>query len=169
MADQKTTGAADEARRTPQGVLARKLHLLLDVAVAERGRPLTFPDISAAMTVRGVKLSRARWSYMKDGNGRLVHDRPLLTALADYFNVDPEYLLSVEDIATPEIVGQQLEFVKALRATRVKSFAARTLGDVSPETLEAVIEYLDRDIGLHPGGDSTGDLVDSPDEPPVIP
>lgn len=169
MADQEKPGRADEVRRTPQGELARKLHLLLDVAVAEGDKPVTFPDISAAMSVRGVKLSRARWSYMKDGNGRLVHDRPLLTALAEYFNVDAEYLLSVEDIETPEIVGRQLEFVKALRATRVKSFAAKTLGDVSPETLEAVVKYLDRDIGPRPGGGSTDDLVDSPDEPPVAP
>ncbi|WP_113716841.1 hypothetical protein [Arthrobacter dokdonensis] len=157
MADQESPGAGDEARRTPQGELARKLHLLLDVAVAERGEALTFPEIRAAMTVRGVGLSRARWSYMKDGNGRLVQDRPLLTALADYFNVDPEYLLSVEDIETPEMVGRQLEFVKSLRAARVKSFAAKTLGDVSPETLEIIVEYLDQDIALHPRGGSAVD------------
>ncbi|MCU6480449.1 hypothetical protein [Arthrobacter sp. A2-55] len=151
MADQESSTAGNEARRTPQGELARKLHLLLDVAVAERGEALTFPEIRAAMTVRGVGLSRARWSYMKDGNGRLVQDRPLLTALADYFNVDPEYLLSVEDVETPEMVGRQLEFIKSLRAARVKSFAAKTLGDVSPETLEIIVDYLDQDIALHPG------------------
>ena len=169
MADQETSDVADAARRTPQGELARRLHLLLDIAVAERGRPLIFPDIREAMTARGVKLSRARWSYMKDGNGRLVHDRPLLTALADYFNVDPEYLLSVEDIETPELVGAELEFVKALRAARVKSFASKTLGDVSPETLEIIVEYLDRDIALHPGGGAAVDSGDSLGGRPRVP
>jgi len=169
MADQESPRSGEEARRTPQGELARKLHLLLDAAVAERGEALTFPEIRAAMTVRGVGLSRARWSYMKDGKGRLIQDRPLLTALADYFRVDPEYLLSVEDIETPELVGRQLEFAKALRAARVKSFVSKTLGDVSPETLEFIVDYLDQDIALHPGGGSGVDSGDSPDGRPGVP
>lgn len=154
MADQD---AADRFRHTPQGELARRLRLLLDAAVEVRGGPVLFPDIRAAMTVRGVKLSRARWAYMKDGNGALVRDRPLLTALADFFHVDPEYLLSVEEVEAPVLTDEQLEFVKSLRAAKVKSFAAKTLGDVSPEALEAIIDYLDRDVARQPGGEASGD------------
>ncbi|ALO66716.1 hypothetical protein AS189_09665 [Arthrobacter alpinus] len=169
MADQEKPGRADEVRRTPQGELARKLHLLLDIADAEGDKPATFPDISAAMTVRGVKLSRARWSYMKDGNGRLISDRPLLTALADYFKVSPDYLITVEDIEISEEAWDQLESVHSFREAKVKSFVDQTLGDVSPETLEDIVEYLSDDLPLPPGVGAVGDDVDSPDEPPVVP
>lgn len=161
--------SAEEPRRSPQGELALKLHLLLDAVVAETGRPLTFRDISEAMIARGVKLSRSRWSYMKDGNGRLVQDRPLLAALSDFFKVDPDYLLGVEDVETPEPLTLQLELGKALRAARVKSFATRTLGDVSAETLQSITEFLERDIALESGGAAATDSGDSPCEPPVVP
>ncbi len=163
MADQD---GAERSKHTPQAELARRLRLLIKAAVAEGGGPVLFPDVRAAMTVRGVKLSRARWLYMKDGNGALIRDRPLLTALADYFNADPEYLLSVEGTA---LTGEQLEVVKSLRVARVKSFAVNTLGDVSPEVLDALIEYLDRDIARPPGGEAVDDSGDSPDAHPEVP
>ena len=151
MIDQDAPVEGREPRCTPQGELARRLKLLLAASGAQRGKPLTFPDISEAMAARGVKMSRARWSYMKDGNGRLIQDRPLLSALAEYFSVDPGYLLGVEDVETPELMGVQLELVKVLRAAAVKSFAARTLGDVSPVTLQTIIDFLNRDIAPAPG------------------
>jgi hypothetical protein len=169
MSDQGSYDASRRPKWTPQRELSRRLKLLLDAAVAERGKPLTFPEISEALAARGVKTSRARWYYMKDGNGRLVHDRVLLTALADFFNVSPEYLLDVEDMASPEVNGDQLEFVRSLRADRVKSFAQQTLGDVSPETLDAITEFLDRDIGRHPRGEMGGDSSDNSGGPPIVP
>ncbi|MDQ0276473.1 hypothetical protein QO003_000776 [Arthrobacter silviterrae] len=163
MADKESPGAGDMARRTPQGELARKLHLLLDNAVVARGGPVSYPDIWAAMTVRGVKLSRARWAYMKDGKGVLIRDRALLTALADYFRVDPDYLLSVEEVKTPAMTGEQLKKVKAFRAARVKSFVESTLGDVSPETLDEIIDYLGQASAPHPGeGEAPGNSADIP-------
>jgi transcriptional regulator with XRE-family HTH domain len=138
---------------TPQAELARRLNLLLDVAVAERGKPVTFREVQEELASRGVKLSRARWFYMKDRTGRLVSDPELLTALCEIFKVDPSYLLPESDSELPERIDSQLEFVKSLRAARVKSFAARTLGDVSPETLRRISEYLNKDIDLHPGGE----------------
>ena len=158
MADKEEPGTADGAGFTLEGELSRRLKLLVDAAVAEHGQPVTFREISEAMAVRGVTLSRARWSYMKDGNGRLIHDRPLLMALAGYFNVSPDYLFAGEDREISE-----------LRADRVKSFAQHTLGDVSPETLAAITEYLNRDVAPHPGGGAAGDVGDSPREPPAGP
>jgi hypothetical protein len=32
-----------------------------------------------------------------------------------------------------------------MRAAKVRSFAARTLGDLSPETLSAITTYLDKE------------------------
>jgi hypothetical protein len=45
----------------------------------------------------------------------------------------------------PERVDAQLAFVKSLRVARVVSFAARMLGDVSPETLRSITELLESD------------------------
>lgn len=138
---------------SPQAELARRLNLLLDVAVAERGQPITFREVQEKLADRGIKLSRARWFYMKDGTGRLVSDAALLRALCEIFNVDPAYLLDVDSGDLPQRIDSQLEFVKSLRAARVKTFAARTLGDVSPETLRAITEYLNKDIRRRPEGE----------------
>lgn len=169
MADQEKSSASPGPGCTPQGELSRRLRLLLDAAVAERGKPLTFREISEALATRGVNLSRARWFYMKDGNGKLIPDRPLLTALADYFKVIPDYLLVVEDMAMPDVAWDQRESVHSLRAAKVKSFVDQTLGNVSPETLEAATEFLNGDRPLHPGAEAVADCADSPDEPPVVP
>ena len=141
------------AELSPQAELARRLNLLLDVVVAERGQPVTFREVQEKLADKGIKLSRARWFYMKDGTGRLVSDSALLGALCEIFNVDPAYLLGSDDSSLPERIDSQLEFVKSLRAARVKTFAARTLGDVSPETLRAITEYLNKDITRRPEGE----------------
>ena len=141
------------AELSPQAELARRLNLLLDVVVAERGQPVTFREVQEKLEDKGIKLSRARWFYMKDGTGRLVSDPALLGALCEIFNVDPAYLLGSDDSRLPERIDSQLEFVKSLRAARVKTFAARTLGDVSPETLRAITEYLNKDITRRPEGE----------------
>ena len=141
------------AELSPQAELARRLNLLLDVVVAERGQPVTFREVQEKLADKGIKLSRARWFYMKDGTGRLVSDPALLGALCEIFNVDPAYLLGSDDADLPQRIDSQLEFVKSLRAARVKTFAARTLGDVSPETLRAITEYLNKDISRRPEGE----------------
>jgi hypothetical protein len=138
---------------SPQAELARRLNLLLDVVVAERGQPVTFREVQEKLANKGIKLSRARWFYMKDGTGRLVSDPALLSALCEIFNVDPSYLTDSNGADIPERIDSQLEFVKSLRAARVKTFAARTLGDVSPETLRAITEYLNKDISRRPDGE----------------
>lgn len=161
------TGSGDGVL-SPQAQLARRLNLLLDVVVAERGKPVTFREVQAELEARGIKLSRARWFYMKEGTGRLVSDPVLLAGLCNIFNVDPSYLIG-HDAELPERIDSQLEFVKSLRAARVKSFAARTLGDVSPETLRVISEYLNRDIGRHPGAEeaAASPPEDTEGEPPA--
>lgn len=141
----------NEAEQVPSGqqILSRRLNLLLDVAAEERGTPLTFLELKKELADRGVGLSRARWSYMKDGTGRLVSDPQLLTAISEVFGVDPAYLLGDEGAELPELIDSKLEFLKALRAAKVKSFAARALGEVSPETLRAITQYLNNDIHQH--------------------
>lgn len=158
-----------DVEQSAQFVLARRLNLLLDVVIAERGRPMTFLELQQKLDDRGVKLSRARWSYMKDGTDRLVSDPELLTAISEVFGVAPAYLLGDEESGLPEQIDSRLEFLKALRAAKVKTFAARLLGEVSPETLRAITEFLNNDIQLHQAGEATTDPEDNDDGQPLAP
>ena len=127
---------------SPQVELARKLNLLLDVVVAEGNTPYTYRQIAQGLKDKGIALSRARWAYMITGDGPLVTDTALLTGIGQFFRIPPEYLLDA-DGELPDRVDAQLAFVKSLRVKRVVSFAARLLGDVSPETLRSITELLD--------------------------
>jgi len=161
-------GGSDVAP-SAQFILARRLNLLLDVVLAERGSPMTFLELQQKLADRGVALSRGRWQYMKDGTDRLVSDPKLLTAISEVFGVDPAYLHGDEESGLPEQIDSRLEFLKALRAARVKSFAARALGEVSPETLRAITEFLNNDIRLHQGESATTGQEDSGDGQPLAP
>jgi len=138
------SSARDSGAVSPQLELARKLNLLLDVVVAEGNTPYTYRQIEAGLKDRGLTLSRARWAYMITGDGPLVTDPALLTGIAEFFRIPPEYMLG-SDGDLPERVDAQLAFVKSLRAQRVVSFAARMLGDVSPKTLQSITELLENE------------------------
>lgn len=117
--------------------------MLLDVVVAEGGRPYEFVDIQSALAAKGVKLSRARWYYMRDGDGPLVTDTALLEALAEFFGVPGAYLTDPGS-EMPTRVEAQLELLKTMRKNQVKSFALRALGEVydaeSVRSLEKLID-----------------------------
>lgn len=125
--------------------LARKLNLLVDVATTEGHTP-TFREIADALDAQGVGLSRARWSYMIAGTGPAVRDRKLLNAIAEFFGVDGRFLTGGLGSDIPVRIEAQLDLIRAMRVARVKNFAVRALGDVSPETLKAITRYLDAEI-----------------------
>jgi hypothetical protein len=75
-----------------------------------------------------------------------VRDRPLFEGLAAFFDVDPEFLAGEAGAETPVKVSAQLDLVRAMRAARVKTYAARTLGDISPNALQAISRFLDEEI-----------------------
>lgn len=131
----------DSGSQDPLG-MPQRLRLLVDLYAVEYGSEPTYSEISGHLEARGVGLSRARWSYMLNGH-REVTDRDLLAAIADFFGVEAEFLLS--DGPLPERVESQLELIRAMRIARVRSFAARTLGDVSPQTLDAITRFLEEE------------------------
>lgn len=137
-------GNANSEKRKQE--LARRLEILLDVVVAEGGEPYKFTDIQKALAEKGVSLSRARWFYMREGTGPMVKDRELLTALADFFGVPSAYLID-SDPELPKRVEAQLKLLKSMRIAEVRSFAARALGDLSPDSMEAIAKILDEELG----------------------
>lgn len=125
--------------------LAKRLRLLLDVSIAESGAEPTYAQIAAFLEARGASLSRSRWTYMVNGH-RYVRDPVIVDGLAAFFDVDAPFLLGEEGAPTPEKVNAQLDLIRSMRAARVKSYAARTLGDVSPKALQAISKFLDEEM-----------------------
>lgn len=131
-------GDTSEDRDAP--VLSQRLRLLVDLYYVEHGVELKYGDVVTALEKQGVSLSRARWSYMLNGH-RTVDDPDLLAGLAAFFGVSADFLL--RNGPMPDRLAAQLDLIRAMRVSRVRSFAARTLGDVSPRTLNAITRFLD--------------------------
>lgn len=136
---------SEETSSTEAELLAKRLRLLLDVRATETGVEPAYSQIAAFLSERGVNLSRSRWTYMVGGH-RYVNDQALFEGLAEYFDVDVDFLTGQSDTSLPEKVSAQLDLVRAMRAAKVKSYAARTLGDLSPKALEAITKYLDDEM-----------------------
>ena len=125
--------------------LAKRLRLLLDVAIAESGAEPTYSQIAAYLGDRGTNLSRSRWTYMVNGH-RHVQDPEVFEGLAAFFDVDAEFLLGADGSVVPARVSAQLDLVRSMRAAKVKTYAARTLGDISPTALQAISKFLDEEM-----------------------
>jgi transcriptional regulator with XRE-family HTH domain len=134
----------DENKAAAQN-LAKRLRLLLDVAIAESGSEPTYSQIAAYLDQRGTSLSRSRWTYMVNGH-RYVQDAAVFEGLAAFFDVDAAFLLGEDDAPVPAKVSAQLDLVRSMRAAKVKSYAARTLGDISPKALQAISRFLDEEM-----------------------
>ena len=135
----------DDENKTAAEDLAKRLRLLFDVAVAETGSEPTYTQIAVFLGERGTKLSRSRWTYIVNGH-RYVRDPDLFAGLAAFFDVEPAFLAGRPEAEVPAKVSAQLDLVRAMRSARVKSYAARTLGDISPNALEAISRFLDEEI-----------------------
>lgn len=128
----------------PSARLARKINLLLDTAEAE-GRKMTYNHVRDAMSAAGTPLSRARWHYMRAGTGPVVKKEDLLRNLAKFFGVNEGYLLECsDDEDLPERVEAQMALLTAMRANKVRNFAARQLDGLSPETLLQIRDLIDQ-------------------------
>ncbi|MDF2050777.1 hypothetical protein [Arthrobacter sp. Cr_A7] len=122
--------------------LARKVNLLLDVVVAEGGKPYEFSDIQAGLRQHGYELSRTRWWRIRSGESLEVVPTEALVALAKFFEIDPVYLTD-ETGELPERIERELQLLKKMRRNQLKNIAARTLGDIDIKTLEAINALLD--------------------------
>ncbi|WP_246256101.1 hypothetical protein [Pseudarthrobacter oxydans] len=122
--------------------LARKVNLLLDVVVAEGGKPYEFSDIQAGVRQHGYELSRTRWWRIRSGESLEVVPTEALVALAKFFEIDPVYLTD-ETGELPERIERELQLLKKMRRNQLKNIAARTLGDIDVKTLDAINALLD--------------------------
>jgi len=79
---------------------------------------------------------------MRLGNKYLVDDKLLLKSIADYFEVDPSYLIGPESQLT-ETIDAALRFTLAERTSPVSLYAARTLNqEVNADHLNRLTALL---------------------------
>lgn len=123
-------------------LLSHKIDLLLDVVVNPEGKPYEFHEIQHALAEKGVKLSRTRWHHIKAGDWASRQKPEIISALADFFQVNRDYLLRT-DGEIPERIQHELELLRAMRRAKVKEFATRTLAEVDNATLDAIAALLD--------------------------
>lgn len=122
-------------------LLGERLRTLIDIAKARDEREVTYTDVEQFLLERDIPLSRGRWQYMVHGT-RYVDDVTLVDAISDFFQVPRAYLRGNTE---PEQVAAELDLVRAFRAKKVHTFAARTLGDLSPGVLNAITKILDQE------------------------
>jgi len=132
---------AEAALRARTRELARRINLLLDVIVAETGEAYTFNQIAAGLKKDGVNLSSGRWFYMISGEGPLTTDLEMLEALATFFEIDSSYLVDWNS-ELPQRINAQLELVKAIRAAKLTTLAARMVGPLDTEGVEMITALI---------------------------
>lgn len=124
-------------------VIGRKVDLLLDVVRrSDDGQVFEYKDVEASLAAKGIRLSRTRWQRIKSGESPSQQPREVLVAVAEFFGVDPSYLLET-DAELPDRVKSELELLRSMRRARVRDFAMRTLAEVDEETLKAITELID--------------------------
>ena len=123
--------------------LADRMGLLVDIWESDNNTALTYPHVEEALSANGIQLSRTRWSYLINGTGSLVTDQELLKAIAEsVFGVPATYLTDLYS-DTPPDVEARMEFLDKMRKLKVKNFAARNLGETSPEILKTITKIID--------------------------
>ena len=122
--------------------LADRMGLLVDIWESDNNTALTYPHVEEALSANGIQLSRTRWSYLINGTGSLVTDQELLKAIAEHvFKVPATYLTDLYSDTPP-----RMEFLDQMRKLKVKNFAARNLGETSPEILKTITKIIDESM-----------------------
>jgi hypothetical protein len=134
--------SAEFHRRT----LAYRVGVLLDIHELEVGSPLQFPEIAARLQEVGVSLSRSRWGSIVSGTSFWVKDPELLRALARVLGEDPSYLLDLKSEVVSDRVLRHMPAVAAKRQEQVLGVAARSLGEIAPQTYAAIARTIQKDL-----------------------
>lgn len=123
--------------------LADRMGILVDIWESDNNTALTYPHVEEALSAHGIQLSRTRWSYLINGTGSLVTDQELLTGIAEsVFGVPASYLTDLYSEIPPDVEAR-MEFLDQMRKLKVKNFAARNLGETSPEILRSITNIID--------------------------
>ncbi len=127
--------------------LSYRVGVLLDLHELETGDPLTFVEIADQLKSRfGITLSRSRWGFIISGTGNWVKDPELLGSLSQVLGEAPEYLADLKASVASERVTNALPAVVEKRQKQLLGVAARSLGEIAPETYSAIARTIKADL-----------------------
>ncbi|MFI7743179.1 hypothetical protein [Kocuria rhizosphaericola] len=150
-------------------ILADKSNPLWNTLRTEAGEPYDVAAIQQGLKDRGVAISRTKRHGHRTADTRVRPDEKLLRALGDVFGEDPGHLVQ-EDGPLPQQVEQERHTVRTLRRAEVRNSAARTLVQIDPDGLRAILEDIDTN-GAATTDDPTqqADCRHAPSESPHAP
>lgn len=128
---------------TDREVVAQKIELLIDVMRARGHDTASFSEIQEELSMRGVQISRTKWFRIRKGSPDGRPTPNLLRALADYFDVDAEYLLK-RDGQVSARVEAELNLLQSLKLIGASDIGARTVGNLSPEALNEIAAAINQ-------------------------
>jgi transcriptional regulator with XRE-family HTH domain len=137
---EEPTGSTDEPP-SPH-VLAERLRKLVIVGQSQSRTGDVEGDLLASVAARTAHLTRAHWESLLAGDGARV-SREQLAAIANHFNVHPEYLAYNRLNGSMDDLDSRLEIQVALAETGALGVAARRVGDgPTPESRRALAQAI---------------------------
>ncbi|MFJ8896621.1 hypothetical protein ACIRCZ_18710 [Leifsonia sp. NPDC102414] len=130
-------GHASQAKFDGQK-LAQRLGQLVESA----DKSFSYVVLDRELRRVGVSVTEEVWNGLCSGGGPDLVSEVTLVAIAEFFKVDPRYLLETRFDDVADRVEAELEFKAALREVGANSMSSRALGAVSPEALRAVAEAI---------------------------
>lgn len=119
-------------------VVARRLSLLRN---AREDAP-SMTEVLTQLHEQGIDVPSELWEALTAGAGRLRVKRSVLSSLAAFFSVDPEFLTAPDTDPAADRAEAQLELRVALRESGGGRLGMRAIGDVSPSALRAIARSL---------------------------
>lgn len=148
--DEPIPGAPQDAA-AEAGPLARKLRFLLD-QVHPPGKPrYTYRHLATEIAARGGPTVSPQYLNGLVLGKKSAPSGALLVALADFFGVQPAYLLETDPEAEARL-EKQVELLVLLRDSNIRNLAARA-ADLSPASMDlllAMVEQVRKSEGLDP-------------------
>jgi transcriptional regulator with XRE-family HTH domain len=122
---------------------ARKLAGRLHQLVASANSAFVLDELTSAVSSQGAALPVEDWEGLLNPPAQVVRaSERVLLAIAQFFRVDPRYLLDARFDEVASRVEAELDVKAALRDKGIDGISFRTLGAVSPEALRAIAEAI---------------------------
>lgn len=121
--------------------LARRLRQLASAPV-QGGDEFRASALAKSLEDRGIAFTAERWSSLTEETAPVRIAESLMVAIADFFGVDPLYLINFHHVEVTERTEAELALERALHKAGAKSVSARSLGEMSPSALREVAKSL---------------------------
>lgn len=121
--------------------LARRLRFLVDHAAAA-GTPAEHSALVAHVAAFFEHFDDARWEALLEARDEVRVAEPVLSGIADFFNVPSDYLIAPAGSESVEAAEARIELASALRARGASTVAARSLAAIPPAQLRELARAI---------------------------